>query len=263
MNPSTSEVQEALGKYERPKAAGKSRMEPDYWIPQQASSLLDVGCNTGALLADFSARFPNLQLAGIDINHSAVAKAKSLVPNAEIHQGFGFALPFDSDRFEYVTCIEVMEHIPAADRPRVFFEIRRVLKPGGTFIIRVPHAGIFSWLDAQNFRFRFPRLYGGVVGQGERDVHYLKAQEELVWHHHFTREELLSLAGEGWCLEACQYGGLLLFPITDIVRWPFYRVKRSDHWLVHLMGRIATAELALNFGKRSYGILLVLKKSSL
>jgi hypothetical protein len=61
-------------------------------------------------------------------------------------------------------------------------------------------------------------------------------------------------------VEQCQYGGLILFPITDIIRWPFYHAQRHDHWMVHLMGRVATAELAVNFGKISYGILLVLKK---
>jgi SAM-dependent methyltransferase len=235
-------------------------MEPTHWISSGSASLLDVGCNNGDLLVEFRAFDSNLQLAGIDINHEAVQVAKARVPDAEIHQGFGFALPFSDGRFQYATCIEVIEHVPKADRPGLLSEIHRVLAPGGRLILRCPHAGIFSFLDAQNFRFRFPRLYRSLVGEGNRDATYREVSEELVWHHHFTREELLALAGPGWEVEECHFGGLILFPISDIIRWPFYRAKRYDHWLVKLMAKIATADYAVSFGKSSYGILLVLKK---
>ncbi len=235
-------------------------MEPAYWIPPDAKSLLDVGCNTGALLNQLHGSYPRLQLAGIDINHAAVQVAKALLPDVEIHQGFGYELPFDNGRFQYATCIEVIEHVPAQHRPRLVSEIRRVLSPGGRLILRCPHDGIFSFLDAQNFRFRFPGLYRSVVGHGNRDANYQKAQEELIWHHHFTREELVGVAGEGWEVEDCHFGAFLLFPITDILRWPFYRMKRGDNWIVRALERIATAELAFDFGKSSYDILLVLRK---
>jgi SAM-dependent methyltransferase len=194
--PETREKTNGSGRGTAP-AMHNSRMEPTHWVPSNAVSLLDVGCNTGDLLADFRRRYPHLDLAGIDINHVAVEKAKRLVPDAEIHQGYGFKLPFASGRFQYATCIEVIEHVPEADRPGLLSEVHRVLQPGGRFILRCPHDGIFSFLDAQNLRFRFPRLYKNLVGQGNRDITYQEAAEELVWHHHFTREELLSIAGPG------------------------------------------------------------------
>jgi SAM-dependent methyltransferase len=246
----------------KPKTHPDSAMEPMFWVPPDATGpLLDVGCNTGALLVEFRHRYPKMDLAGIDINHDALQYAKGILPDVELHEGFGYELPFPSERFEYATCIEVIEHVPEQHRPQLIAEIRRVLKPGGRLILRCPHAGIFDWLDAQNFRFRFPGLYRSLVGQGNRDVHYEEAREELIWHHHFTHEELLRAAGEGWQEEACKLGGLLLFPITDILRWPFYRMKRPDHWIVKALEKVATLELGLNFGKGSYDILLVLKKS--
>jgi hypothetical protein len=138
--------------------------------------------------------------------------------------------------------------------------MRRVLAPGGRLILRCPHDGLFSWLDAQNFRFRFPRLYQKLVRGGNRDAYYQEAEEELVWHHHFTRQELVDLIGSGWEMEACQFGGLLLFPITDILRWPFYRAKRTGNRVVKGLENLAGWELAINFGKSSFGILLVLRK---
>ncbi len=243
-----------------PKIQRESRMEPVFWIPPDAKSLLDVGCNTGALLEQLHSAYPRVQLAGIDINDVAVRTAKALLPDVDIQQGFGYQLPFDEGRFEYATCIEVIEHVPARHRPQLLAEIRRVLSPGGRLILRCPHAGIFSFLDAQNFRFRLPALYKTVVGRGNRDVNYEQAQEELIWHHHFTEQELIGVAGEGWDVEACHYGAFLLFPITDILRWPFYRMKRNNNWIVRALERIATAELAMSFGKSSYDILLVLRK---
>lgn len=242
------------------KTGWRARMEPTGWIRSDAATVLDVGCNTGALLAELRKLAPELKLAGIDINYSAVEAAKRLLPDAEITQGFGYELPFEDDRFDYVTCIEVIEHVPAQHRPRLVSEIQRVLRPGGRFVVRCPHAGIFQWLDAQNLRFRFPRIYKSLVGAGNRDRHYQQAEEELIWHHHFTREELLSVAGDGWDVEACEFGGFLLFPISDIIRWPFYRTKQIDNWIVRSMESMATLELAAGFGKGSYGILMVLKK---
>lgn len=239
----------------------RSKMEPFSWILEDVPSLLDVGCNAGELLAECRRMYPRMSLAGIDINHSAIEKARAKVPDAEIHQGYGFELPFGDARFHCVTCIEVIEHVPKEYRSNLVAEIQRVLVPGGRLILRCPHAGIFSWLDAQNFRFRFPRVYRALVGAGGRDAHYERAQEELVWHHHFTREELMGLAGGGWDTKACKFGGLILFPITDILRWPFYRAKRTDNWVVKGLERLAGLELAIDFGKSSYGILLVLEKA--
>jgi SAM-dependent methyltransferase len=235
-------------------------MEPMRWIPPETGALLDVGCNTGDLLADCRRLYPRMRLAGIDVNHSAIEAARRKVPDAELHQGFGYRLPFADAQFPCVTCIEVIEHVPAQHRVLLIEEVRRVLDAGGRFVLRCPHAGWFHWLDAQNFRFQFPRLYKTLVGEGNRDPHYCASGEEIVPHYHFRREELLALAGSGWEVEACVYGGLVLFPITDILRWPFYRRNRADHWIARALQKVAAFEMELNFGRGSYGILLVLRK---
>ncbi len=239
---------------------GDSRMEPPYWIPEDTASLLDVGCNTGDFLQTCRERYARMELAGVDINQPAIETARAKLPDAQIYRAVDGKLPFPTNHFDCVTCIEVIEHIPQQFRAPVISEMRRVLKPGGLMMIRCPHDGIFSLLDAQNFRFRFPSLYKILVGQGGRDRNYEEAHEELVWHHHFTREELIGLAGSGWQLQVCEYGGLLLFPISDIFRWPFYHIKRANNWFVRFWGWLATWELGISFGRSSYGILMIWKK---
>jgi SAM-dependent methyltransferase len=235
-------------------------MEPLHWIPPGARSLLDVGCNVGDFLRDCRLRHPQMRIAGIDINRAAIQTARTRLPDAELHQGYGYKLPFEDNRFQCVTCIEVIEHVPPKERLLLVSEIKRVLAPGGRLVLRCPHRGIFRWLDAQNFRFRFPALYRALLSEGNRDANYRDGNEELVWHHHFTRDELIGLAGDGWHVEACHFGGLLLFPISDILRWPFYRLKWTDNRIVSTLEKLASVELGLDFGESSYGILVVLTK---
>lgn len=47
-------------------------------------------------------------------------------------------LPFESDSVDYAIMDNVLEHIRMADIPKVLFEVRRVLKKGGRFVIVVP-----------------------------------------------------------------------------------------------------------------------------
>lgn len=243
-----------------PVSSRQNLMDPTSWIPVHSSALLDVGCNVGELLKACSIRLPAMRLAGIDINKDAVQVARKEVPHADIREGYGFELPFHSASFDCVTCIEVIEHIPAALRPTIMSEMQRVLTPGGRLILRCPHAGLFGWLDAQNFRFLFPRLYRWLVKKGGRDGTYAEAQEELVRHHHFTLEELTEVAGPGWRIDAHRFGGLILFPVSDILRWPFYRAKKTDNWIVRILERICAWELGINFGRGSFDVLLILTK---
>jgi SAM-dependent methyltransferase len=202
-----------------------------------------------------------MRLAGVDVNEIAVQKARRLIPSADIRHISGHTLPFPDESFDCVTCIEVIEHIPEELRAATMGEVLRVLVPGGRFVLRCPHRGIFSGLDAQNLRFRFPSLYKKLVGRGGRESGYARGVEDIVWHQHFTREELLDLLGPGFDVDYTGYGGLFLFPVADILSWPFYRTGRLDSPLRGAIQRIANWDIGINYGKASFTILLVLRKS--
>jgi SAM-dependent methyltransferase len=221
---------------------------------------LDVGCNVGELLATIQAARPDIPLAGCDVNVDALKVAKSIVGTANLQEGGAAALPFPKETFDCVTCIEVLEHVPPAEWIGALQEMRRVLVPGGRLILRTPHAGLFAWLDTNNIRFRLPRLYKRLLGSGRREEGFAGNSEAVNWHHHFTRNELISLAGNGWRIDETRYGGLLVFPLGDYLRWPFYRLRRGGHSVERLITRIMTLDYAVNYGRASYGILLVLTK---
>lgn len=239
----------------------RNRMDPIRWIPSHAESLLDVGCNVGALLADCAKPYPAMRLAGVDVNPTAIEKARRLLPAADLHCVDGDRLPFADSAFDCVTCIEVLEHIPTERRAASLKEMRRVLKPGGTLVLRTPHAGVFAWLDSNNVRFRLPGVYGLLVGRGRRDAGYADGSASVVWHYHFKRAELVALAGDGWLPETTCYGGLALFPIADWLCWPFYRMGWLHNGVVRLLSRVADFDYSCDYGTLSYGILLTLRRA--
>lgn len=235
-------------------------MQITAWIKQPVNSLLDVGCNIGAWLGTCAQLYPSAELSGVEINLSALAMAKKNVPTANLHHAGAEKLPFANESFDYVTCIEVLEHLPKELRAAAFREFRRVLKPGGQLILTVPHAGWFAWLDSNNMRFRFPRLYRYLVGKGKRDAGYADVCREVEWHHHFTVDELKQLAGEGWRTVAVCYGGLFIFPLMDWLSWPFYRIGRTDHPIRRTFERIAGWDYRIDFGRASYGVMMAMQR---
>src|SRR5262245_35421081 len=231
------------------------------WIEKQPDSILDIGCNAGAWLLECRRLYPNARLAGIDINGEALAFARSRLPEADLREAGAECIPFPDSSFHYATCIEVLEHVPPALWRTVFREVSRVLRPGGRLILSTPHAGWFAWLDSNNLRFRFPELYRTVVHKGLRDAVYEDKARQVEWHQHFRKDELIQLAGSGWKVVTARYGGLLLRPLADLFSWPFYRSGKADHPVRRLLERIASCDRRIDYGKASYGIVLVLERA--
>lgn len=236
-------------------------MHPIRWVPDGAADLLDVGCNIGAFLSHCREVYPDVRLSGVEIHPETLEVARRNVPGAELHASGAECLPFADESFDCVTCIEVLEHIPAELRAKSLSEMRRVLRPGGRLVLRVPHAGAVAFMDSNNFRFRFPWLYRRLVGRGLRDNGYADPTSGVVWHHHFTREELLALAGEGWEVETWRSGGLIVANLVDLLRWPFYRTGRGEHAASLALERIGNADLGLDYGRASSTVLMVLRKA--
>jgi MPBQ/MSBQ methyltransferase len=98
---------------------------------------LDIGCGLGgtarALAAGYGAR-----VQGIDLTPGLVEAAAALSRLAGV-EGVNFqvasatALPFEAARFDLATMLHVGMNVP--DKPALFAEAARVLRPGGRFAI--------------------------------------------------------------------------------------------------------------------------------
>jgi SAM-dependent methyltransferase len=221
------------------------------------SSLLDIGCGNGAALLQARRLRADLRLAGVDIGVDDLAEARERLPDVELRQAPGHKLPFSDGRFDIIICLEVIEHIPEALRPAVFNEARRVIKPHGRMMVTTPHKGAFAWLDAQNMRHRFPTLYRLVKGRSDRDRNY-GDQQEVVWHHHFTRSEVESLLDRQWSLVDVTYPGFVITPLVDLLSFPFHRTRRYNNPVFRAMIAAFSWEDEKDFGPSAgYGIRVV------
>jgi SAM-dependent methyltransferase len=211
--------------------------------------VLDVGCAEGGILHRMQTLRPDLMLAGVDISEGDLALARHVLPAADLRHAYGHALPFPDAHFDAITCFEVIEHVPPEARSDVFAEARRVVKPGSRLILSTPHDGALPWLDAQNMRYRFPQLYRLVASGSKRDREYA-GQQEVVWHHHFTKGELEGLLRDRWQLLEVSYPSLVLAPLADLLSFPFHRTGRTDNAVFRGLAAVAAWEASWDFGPR-------------
>jgi SAM-dependent methyltransferase len=99
-------------------------------------SVLDVGSGVGGPARFLAATF-GCEVTGIDLSEPFVDAARYLTERTgqggrvTFQMASALELPFDDGRFDVVLLQHVAMNI--ADRPRLYREIRRVLKPGGKF----------------------------------------------------------------------------------------------------------------------------------
>ncbi|MCB9438579.1 MAG: methyltransferase domain-containing protein [Anaerolineales bacterium] len=131
--------------------------------------VLDVGCGRGEILLH-CARL-GAEVLGIDYAPAALEITQNLLSQAtpdELHR-IGVAqadakhLPFPDSYFDRVLMFDVVEHLHPWELHQAMLEVRRVLKPNGSFII---HTAPNIWYD----RYAYPivRFVRRMMGQGAK-----------------------------------------------------------------------------------------------
>jgi len=104
--------------------------------------VLDMGCGTGRFTVPLAQR--GAQVTGLDLSEAMLAVAASKLDEAglraDMRQGDMACLPFPDGSFDTVTSMLALMHIPLKDRPAVFREVSRVLKPGGRMLLCVKNS---------------------------------------------------------------------------------------------------------------------------
>lgn len=132
-------------------------------------ALLDVGCGSHPF---FLLQAPAAEPVGVDKlvppEGRRIAGVRLLHHDVETDA----RLPFADDHFDAVTMLAVFEHIPRDPLIRLLADIRRVLRPEGTFVMTTP-AG---WTD--------PLLRAmarvGLVSSEEIDEHQDRYDHDLI-----------------------------------------------------------------------------------
>ena len=192
--------------------------------------ILDVGCGTGAnlkMLAGFGTA------EGVDISPQAVdfcrERGLDLVKLGAVEQ-----LPYESDSFELVTALDVIEHLD--DDVAGLLEMRRVLSRDGRILVFVP-AFMFLWGvqdDVSNHRRRYTL------------PHLLKALEEA-----------------GFSVEWSSYANISFFlpvlVVRSVMRWLGLRADTEYGINISLMNRpfsslFAAERLVFKHGRLPFGV---------
>lgn len=97
-------------------------------------SLLDIGCGKGHFLA--VARSSGFSVIGIEPNEKTARFARQAY-DLEIIPGVLNQHTFPENRFDIVTMLHVLEHLPSPTQE--LYKIHRILRPGGFLFIEVPN----------------------------------------------------------------------------------------------------------------------------
>lgn len=155
------------------------------WVAAKSSPTLDLGCGTGAVLAELSQRG---WACGVDRFDLALQFCRKRgLPHLVL--GDGTNLPLRTGTFRAAIALDIFEHID--DDEEALEEAFRVLRPGGFLILSVP---AYTWL------------------WGPHDV-------ALMHHRRYTLNQLKrKLRAAGFTIERISYSVFFLFPVVVGVR---------------------------------------------
>ncbi|HEY4167827.1 MAG TPA: methyltransferase domain-containing protein [Reyranella sp.] len=103
----------------------------------QPARVLETAAGTGIVTTALAERLPTAALIATDLNQAMIdhAAAKPALKRVEIKQADALALPFADASFDAVVCQFGVMFFP--DRVAGYREARRVLAPGGRFVLSV------------------------------------------------------------------------------------------------------------------------------
>jgi len=110
-------------------------------------TLLDIGCGVAGPAIVIAREFPVQRVVGIDIEPQLIARARNNVATAGLKDRVDLKLvepgplPFGDACFDIVFSKDSLIHI--ADKPALYREILRILKPGGVFAAS-------DWLEGED-----------------------------------------------------------------------------------------------------------------
>jgi ubiquinone/menaquinone biosynthesis C-methylase UbiE len=123
--------------------------------------VLDIACGTGRFLLQLGRALPKAKLYGLDLSPFYLRQAARVLesePEVSLIADDAERMPLADAVFDAVTSVFLFHELPSDVRRNVAREVRRVLKPGGRFVVcdsaQLPESGEIS-----DFLYAFPATY--------------------------------------------------------------------------------------------------------
>ena len=135
---------------------------------KEYTKLLDIGCGTGYLI-DMLAKVHDAEYTGVDLSPEMIKQANNKkIKNAKFVEGRSDEIPFDDNTFDIITCSQSFHHYPDTDK--AMQEAKRVLKPGGLYILSDTGVGPFKMFGVKVDDF----IYRHFSNTGDCNVSYME-----------------------------------------------------------------------------------------
>jgi len=168
--------------------------------------VLDIGSGLGGVVR-FLAAEKGCQVSGIDLTPEFVSVAQmltdrtSLSDHVDFHVGSALDLPWPDASFDAATTFHVAMNI--ADRPRLYEEAARVIRPRGVFaifdVMKGPSEGMVfpvPWAETEETSFlTTPAQMEKLLSDAGFEIVHKEDRSELAIEHHHARVAELSKAG--------------------------------------------------------------------
>lgn len=150
-----------------------------------SEKILDIGCGTGQLEKSLLEKWPNLHILGIDLSEDMLSLAEKRIgskPNVSFKQGDFLETSLEENSFDVAFSLSNLHYF--SNPLSVFEKVKRVLKPGGLFII-------VDW-NRDSFQGKIYNWYMGKADPSFAKIylisetsHFLEEAGFKPLHHHF------------------------------------------------------------------------------
>ncbi|MDC4223964.1 MAG: class I SAM-dependent methyltransferase [Candidatus Manganitrophus sp.] len=124
--------------------------------------ILDLATGTGRVSVGMAQK--GVSIFGADLTWKMIERAKEKatekrLTNVSFHLADGLQLPYKDNTFDKIVSIRFFHILPFEMQKAILQEVRRVLRPGGMFIVEFnsPFAGLFLWAWRRDHLVVWPR----------------------------------------------------------------------------------------------------------
>ena len=106
---------------------------------ESGTAVLDLACGTGTLAIAAAAEAPGVSVTGVDGDPAILVRGREKARTAgaaiSFDEGLSTELPYSAKTFDVVLSTLFFHHLDDAAKLRTGAEVRRVLRPGGRFVL--------------------------------------------------------------------------------------------------------------------------------